>query len=305
MGLYFALLGAGMRIRWPWLLAAGVAWAMAIGTRASLGPAIAVICLLIALRVWILVGIRNWRAWVLPAVALAVPVTVGAVGLLTFNKLRFGEFMEFGWKYELAGVNMTEFIAKGHGLSNWKNIDVNSTLYLFCPLGVLPQFPFLGGSGSMIDVRLNHFVASHHLFEPVAGLFWSSPLLWFALVPILVGVFEWRRRRANSNIEKWLSIMLLSGAIVGILPALMMYATSMRYEMDGLPLLTLLAVLGLWQVVRPFVRAGRSYYTVSGIIWVLSAWTFLVALAFGFTGYGHFFVKQNPKLYHKIEKIFS
>jgi uncharacterized membrane protein len=85
----------------------------------------------------------------------------------------------------------------------------------------------------------------------------------------------------------------------------MIAGTTMRYQMDALPLLAILAALGLWQVVRPFVRAGRSYYTVSGIIWVLSAWTFLVALAFGFTGYQNLFEHQNPKLYHKIEKIFT
>lgn len=301
LGLFFAVLGCGTRVRWPWLVATGIAWGLAIGTRSSLGPAIAILCALIALRVWAIVGIRAWRMWWPSAVSLVLPIVLAVGGLLTFNALRFGSPTEFGWKYQLAGVYMSKFIEAG--VSSWRNIPVNATLYFRCPPKILDSFPYVSGRGEL-NVRQMYHVADHHQFESVTGLVWT-PLLWFAVVPLLVALLEWRKRRAQSNLEKWLTVAIYSGAIAGIFPALMIAGTTMRYLMDALPLLAIGAALGMWQLARPFVRSGRTYYTLSGIIWVLAAWTFWFAFLFGFDGYSQSFKEHNPKLFMKFHKAFS
>jgi hypothetical protein len=302
-GVFFALLGAGTRARWVWLLHAGLAWALAAGTRPSLVPAIGVLSLLIAFRVWSLVGFKAWRNWLPHALSLALPLIAAGVGWLTYNALRFGSALEFGFTYQLAGSDQRKLAELGY--SSWRYVETNLFVYLACPLKIIGSFPFITANGSMPDLHLTHYVAPHHAFEPVAGLIWTTPLLYFAVVPVLIAALEWRPRRANTNLEKWVTMLLAGGAVVAFLPPLTLSGNTMRYLMDCLPLLALAAGLGIWQAARPFVRDGRTYYTLAGTLWVLSAWTLLVALAFGFGGYSESFKEHNPRLYQKLERTFS
>ncbi|HEV7298870.1 MAG TPA: hypothetical protein VGN72_05845 [Tepidisphaeraceae bacterium] len=303
-GTFCALLGAGTRVRWVALLLAGLFWAMAMGTRPSLSPAIAVMSFMIAGRVWSLVGIRNWRAWLPSALALGLPLLL-ALGLwLTYNYARFQDPLEFGFIYQLAGTDTRRLAELGY--SSWRLIETNVTSYLTTPVKIIGTFPFITATGSLPELPLTHYVPAHMAFESTGGLLWTSPILYFAVVPLLLAALEWRRRRANSNAEKWTSMMFIVGAVVGILPALTLTATTMRYLMDCLPMLALAAGVGIWQAARPFVRAGRTYYTLAGILWVVSAWTLLVALMFGFTGYSPgAFEERNPKLWQKFQVFFA
>jgi len=302
-GLFFAVLGAGPKVRSLWLLHAGVAWGLAIGCRMSLSPAIAFLCLMVAIRVWAMLGILKWRAWLPAALALGLPMIAACLGWLVYNQMRFGDPFETGLRWQLAAVHVSKMLELGY--SSWRNIDANVTQYLFCPVNVVDTFPFLVGNASMPELPLHHYVAPHHAFEVVCGIVYSSPILLFALVPLLLVVVEWRKGRANTNLEKWISVVLIFTAVLAFFPAITLAATTMRYLMDFQPLLALATGIGIWQAARPFVRSRRTYYTLAGVLWVLSAWTLLVAFAFGFGGYANNFKEHNPKLYQKFEKFFS
>jgi hypothetical protein len=78
---------------------------------------------------------RKW--WVLVAYTLLPIATVGA-GLALYNYLRFGNPLEFGQTYQLAGEN----VSKLRTLS-LSYIPFNLHVYLLSPPGITPYFPFL------------------------------------------------------------------------------------------------------------------------------------------------------------------
>jgi hypothetical protein len=285
-GVYFAVIGAaGPRPKWWWLACAGATWGLAFGTRASLGLAIGVMCGLVALRVWAATGPLAWRRWWPAGVALALPLllTIGAV--MVYNYERFGRATEFGVRYQLAGVYVAKLLAEGY--SSWEFVRPNLWLYLHAPTNVTDRFPWLMGNADMPWARSYFDLPRRYDFERIAGFAWSSPLVWFAVVTVGRILLPARdpNHRATVNAERWTCLLLLTGAGVGALPVLSLSASTMRYQMDFLPLLTLAAVFGIWQLARPFVRAERTYYTLAGVVAVLSVWTFVVAILFGFGGY--------------------
>ncbi|GIW05652.1 MAG: hypothetical protein KatS3mg060_0457 [Dehalococcoidia bacterium] len=95
-GLAFAGLALGASRWWP---AAGIAWALAAGSRLSLAPAVALLGL--TTIVWLL---RRRRP--LAALGVGVPLATAAMTLGWYNWARFGSLVETGHRYQLAGFDL-------------------------------------------------------------------------------------------------------------------------------------------------------------------------------------------------------
>ncbi|HXU03832.1 MAG TPA: hypothetical protein VN903_22875, partial [Polyangia bacterium] len=85
------------------LALAGACWVAAVGCRASIAPAVAVLavvtCWLIAPR-----DASRWRLRALALGWLGTPIAIGVVLLLTYNKLRFDAWLDFGRHYQLTWI---------------------------------------------------------------------------------------------------------------------------------------------------------------------------------------------------------
>ena len=115
------------------LALAGTCWVLAIGCRASIAPAVA---LLVALTCW-LIAPRAAGRWRLRAAALrwlGAPIAAGVALLLTYNKLRFDAWLDFGRHYQLT------WIAFG---SSPTYLPANVWSYAFRPGALRCTFPYL------------------------------------------------------------------------------------------------------------------------------------------------------------------
>ena len=115
------------------LALAGTCWVLAVGCRASIAPAVA---LLVVLTCW-LIAPRDASRWRLRAVALrwlVTPMAAGVALLLTYNKLRFDAWLDFGRHYQLT------WIAFG---SSPTYLPANVWSYAFRPGALRCTFPYL------------------------------------------------------------------------------------------------------------------------------------------------------------------
>jgi peptidoglycan/LPS O-acetylase OafA/YrhL len=257
------------------LFLAALSWAMAVGTRLSLGPAVA--GLVLATGVWIIRAGKPqlsagtlWRCAV-----LCVPVGSAAVLLLVYNQVRFGSFRDFGTGNMLQGLNIHRLPASIW--SSWRNIVPHFFRYGFQALSIESHFPFLRPA-SVPDPMAEPLHIPHWQPEPITGLFPYAPVLLCGLLLVLP---QYRRPPVPAVLTRWLWPGLLVAALLAAMPMLVFLGSTMRYLMDVASLLVILAACGAWQLLaapRPSARATR-------VIGFLAVTTCVVGLLVGMTGY--------------------
>jgi tetratricopeptide (TPR) repeat protein len=221
-----------------WLLLASLAYGLAIGSRPSL---------LFGVIILLLPVVQAWRAATEPGsrrrVGLLLAAAVGPVmliglGLMLYNFLRFDSAFEFGCHYQLNGKYqpITARLFSLHYL--WFNFR----FYFLEPMRWSGHFPFLHA------VPLPPLPSGYcEVTDPYGGILSNYPLVWLALAAPLA----WRGRSAKVvSILRWFiaAVFLLFG--ICALPLCLFFAAASRYELDFLPVLMLLAVIGILGLER-------------------------------------------------------
>jgi tetratricopeptide (TPR) repeat protein len=232
-----ALHEPGLRARW--LAAASLAYGLAVGARPSLLFG-AVILLVPVAQAW-----RERQKILAPLLAATAPIILIGLGLMLYNALRFDNPFEFGWRYALAeyrSITAQQFSL--HYL--WFNFRV----FFLEPAHWSGRFPFVQ------DITVPHLPAGHRPVEDEPfGVLANVPLVWLALAVPLV----WRRRSTEScSILR--GFVTAVGMLFGIctLPLCLFFAACMRYEVEFLPALVLLAVIGILGLERALAPTSGS-----------------------------------------------
>ena len=280
------------------LLAAGVCWALAIGSRVTLGLPVA--CLIpITAVAEAFASERRWLRSIVVMLWLGVPVALASAGLLFYNYLRFDHFLEFGSKLQLSGFPLLR-VAPAY-------MPVNLYSYALRPWATSCQFPFLfqeWRAEASFPKFLLPLPAGYLSPEPVVGFMVAVPLCW--LTPL---AFVWAprlrepvTRRTRAYLFCLLSFTAL--ATVSGLVALGVYGSTMRYLSDtayGLVLLSLLAAFGLR--MHPLARHARRPVAVG--VGALAAVTVAGGLLLGYQGYNGHFHRYNAELDRALVKALS
>jgi tetratricopeptide (TPR) repeat protein len=223
-----------------WLAAASLAFGLAVGARPSLLFGTAVL----AIPVWLAwrrmpLGTRR-PPWRLLAAALG-PLVLCGLALMLYNQLRFGSPFQFGERYQLAGDRQD--VGQHFSL---RDLWFNFCVYFLEPVRWSAHFPFAGA------IATPPLPAGHFPIEDPYGALTNIPLLWLALaVPL-----AWRGRpaEARATLRGFLGAVALcfatSAALLGLF-----YGTCSRYEVEFLPELMFLAVVGSLAVEQAL--AGR------------------------------------------------
>jgi tetratricopeptide (TPR) repeat protein len=244
------------RRRGWWLAAASLAWGLAVGARPSLLFG-AVILLVPVTQAW-----RERQPIWLPLLAATGPIVLIGLGLMLYNALRFGNPFEFGMHYALASCRMDT----AHDFS-WRFLGFNAWVYLLAPARWSARFPFFH------DITLPHLPASHFGTEHTFGVLTNLPLVWLALASPLA----WRGRSTDER-------SLLRGFLAALawvfgscaLTLCFFFAACDRYQMEFVPSLVLLAVVGILSLERALAnRRGWRLAACAG-------WGFLVACSVAF-----------------------
>jgi tetratricopeptide (TPR) repeat protein len=244
MGIWRALHEPVLRC-W-WLATASLGYGLAVGARPPvlLG---AVILLVPVVHTWILAPERDKQRWLIVAPMLAaavVPISLVGFGLMLYNYLRFDNPFEFGMYYALSGL-------REHALSqifSLKYLWFNFRVYFLQPMRWGDSFPFVEG------IKLPPFPAGQLYVENPFSILANIPFVWLALAVPLV----WRERAlaARSALCALMSAVILFFSICALTICLYAYAC-LRYEVDFVPALVLLAVCGVLGLERVLTASPR------------------------------------------------
>lgn len=271
--LWRAIVDPGRRV-W-WVAAASLALGLAAGARPFLllGAAILLVPAVIAWHEAPLLG-RRRLPWAL-LLAAVVPLALCLLGLMLYNDLRFDNPFEFGQRYQLAG-DRQDTIQHFSLRFLWFNFCV----YFLEPVRWTGQFPFVK------EIATPALPAGHAGVEDPYGILTNVPIVWFALAAPLA----WWSRTAEdrARLRGFLAgVAVFFGICAGVL--ILFYGTCSRYEMEFLPALMFLAVVGILALERILAFSPRWLRTVR-VIWVL-----LLAFSLGFNileGFDHYAVQR-------------
>ncbi len=282
-GLYF-LFGSFRNPTTSKLILTGIFFTLAAGSRTPLALPIAF--LLIVFLVW---AYQNQKEKLLPFLAsIGIPLLIGAVAYAGYNYARFGSFAEFGYTYQLTGFNINARIKDTFSLAY---IPPNLFKTLFNPFEFKDTFPFIKPalwSGPASWLESYHPKIYFYLAEGITGLFIGSPFLIFA--------FLLKRKELN-----WISISLTGSTLLLFLTTQIFFYTTMRYLLDFVPALTLLALLGFWSGFDSF--KNKKLFTILGM--TLWAYTIVIGVLLPFSSNIKRFKEFNPEFFQQITNLFK
>jgi hypothetical protein len=295
-----------------WLAGAGLSLGLAGTCRASLLPAGALAVMLVTL-LSCPVGLKSWaalRPLLLGAAAAGAPFAVVAGVHLLVNHLRFGDWTEFGVRYQMG---LTVDVSPAYILPNlWQ--------YLVHPLHGLCRFPFLEAKWHQeLRPHMPSWLPSppgHYAYEPVTGLLFGFPFGYLLLLGPLLRWVHVLRAKAKGVVGQSVAgaavakvvVARFSGIVIPVtavaaLPVLCLFAFCMRYEMDVLPGLVCLAAVAGW---RALGLPGRAWRAATRILFVtLSVGSIVIGALMGFSGYFARFEFQNPALMKQLGDAFN
>ena len=289
------------------LLAAGVAWTMAIACRVSTGPAAALFVLLTALIPRPHTGNR-WLAVVYNLLWLGCPMALGVFGLLYYNHARFDDWFEFGTSWMLNTV---------HIRASLDFVGPNLYSYFLRPAVETCQFPFFTTPwdvGSKIAFPADFPVPDGYwVQEPVVGMLRVTPWIWFLPVAVFYGIRAALPRRGTalpilgvvSGSRLWCACCFGVLGTVTALPSIGVFGATMRYLADVSAGLVLFATWGAWSLYQHLRRRKWTRRAFGAAMAVLATATVMLGLLIGYQGYNGHFQIYNPKLHERVTRSFS
>jgi hypothetical protein len=290
-------------------LVAGVSWALAIGSRITTIPAVAILVPATAIAYGLVSGAPGTRRAIErsggPFCFLAVPVLVAGVGLAAFNKVRFDSWMEFGVAYQMTSLK-----------ASWAGQFVLPNLYsyLLRTTGFSCTFPFISTRWNVSGAFPFSFPipSGYSISEPVIGMAWLSP--FFALGAIaLISLLAWSVRAirtrsvdvAHVSIH-WLTFCALTLATAGGVAVLGMPLATMRYTGDVSTGLSSLSLVGLFLALTRLQHGRRLVYSgFVTFVLILAAYTVAAGFLSGVDGYYGQFRNNNPRVYRAWAELLS
>ncbi|HXC36488.1 MAG TPA: tetratricopeptide repeat protein, partial [Candidatus Acidoferrales bacterium] len=237
-----------------WLALASLAYGLAIGARPTLlfGAAILVLPILQAWRQPGSVSRLQPVRVVSLLLSAAGPITCVGLGLMLYNAQRFNNPLEFGWHYQL---NSSYRAPSAHPFG-LHYVLFNTRLYFLEPFNLSEQFPFLKSA------PLPPTPPVYDLGNAAAdgGILVIYPVVLFALAVPLV----WKRKLQGTALG-WFATACLILFIAGAATLSLFFASANTYELDFLPGLLLLALIGTFcavQAALPF--PGRKRLICAG-----------------------------------------
>jgi tetratricopeptide (TPR) repeat protein len=192
----------------------------------------AVILLAPVIQTW-----REWRQVGRALIAAIGPILLIGLGLMLYNDLRFGTPFEFGMRYQLGGERQVT-----QRLFSLQYFWFNFRVCFLEPARWSSRFPFVH------EIAVTWLPVGYGRIEsPFGGVLSNIPLVWLALaVPL-----AWRGRSTDERSK-------LSGSLAPVTLVFGICALSLcffrganqRYQVDFLPALVLLSVVGILGLER-------------------------------------------------------
>jgi tetratricopeptide (TPR) repeat protein len=252
---------------WRWLAVASVAYGLAVGARPNLLFG-AVILLVPVAQAW------RERRRVGPLLVAAIgPIALIGLGLMLYNLLRFDSPFEFGVRYELAGERQLT-----RQCFSLRFLWFNFRVYFLEPARWRAPFPFVH------PITAPPTPSGYYRVSDPFGILTNIPLVWLALAAPLA----WRNRPGRTGLTlSWFvkAVTLLFG--ICALTVGLFWSAAIRYEVDFLPALVLLAVVGILGLERVLADQPVRRRLVRWGWGLLLAFSVMFNLLVSVTNYAH------------------
>ena len=173
------------------------------------------------------------------------------LGLMLYNARRFGNPFEFGANYQLHAERQM-----ARQFFSLQFLWFNFRVYFLEPVRWTTHSPFVQG------IVMPPIPSGHSVTERPFGVLTNIPLVWLALaVPL-----AWRNRSEPAGgVLRWFvtAVALLSG--ICALTLGLFYGAAARYEVDFLPGLVLLAVVGILGLERALASTRSRGRLTAGL----------------------------------------
>lgn len=259
---------------------------LAIGSRPNL-------VLLVALLVPVYISLRAIKPRRGLLVALVVPIGVCLVLLMAYDQARFGNPLENGARYQLAGIDQHT--------AHWDDLSyVPPGLWFYGmspPRGeILFPFIFLAPPPISYPGSLPGIYAKQ--LEQTGGLLPMAPIVVFlAALPWI-----WRRRpRALGPLSIPLLVLAGAGIACMLFLSYVFFSTTERYEVDFATLL-LLGALASWFALSKDARGWRRRLVRVGG-GMLAVWGCFAGLAISSTGYANLLALNHPGTWNTLKEL--
>lgn len=266
------------------LTLAGTLFTLAIGTRTIIALPVGFLSVLIL--VWVF---KTHKEKLFPFIsAFAIPLVIGAAAYAWYNFARFGSMTEFGFNYALTGFNIT---AHSKDLFSFAYIPPNLFKTFLNPLEWKDSFPFIkpvlwgGPSAWLVDYNPGVY---YYLAEGITGLLISSPFLIFAFLRKQKELF-------------WISLSLTGSTFLLFFITQIFFYTTMRYLLDLIPALTLLALIGAWSGFNS-LKNKKLFTILAATLW---AYTIVIGILLPLSSNVKRFKEFNPELFQQITNLFN
>jgi hypothetical protein len=243
----------------------------------------------------------NFRKTAVFLITVGMPLTVCIGLLLLYNYLRFGNFLEFGQRYQLTILRPLSY-----PFFSIQNFWINNYQYLIPGVFINGSFPFFYGQSVIIPkyITIPPYYPLYwvQVTSPMIGLLTNIPFLWI----IIPGWLYLKLRKVEFAIPIYYfaTLLLLGGTANWLVVSFYSFA-SIRYVIDFLPMFLLLACLVYFMIYDHFNDVIIGRIIVQCIVITTVIYSALANIGISIEGYGQIFKKGNPELYTAMEHFFD
>jgi hypothetical protein len=307
-GMYFVLLAIEQDSaprKWN-LFFAGIFWACAVGSRTI--NVFSVIFLVASTSFWIAKRPPKptlWAVYLRSISALYIPLVLGAMLIGWYNWARFDSPLEFGLRYQITIFNLnkdTNLIFKPDYFL------LNTFVYIFQPFEIISKFPFIQPITASVIFR-KFGIMTPHLYAAgrATGFIFGAPFLLFSLAHLSSKNKVFGRGPIIDPRPYGFMIHLLAGSfLINFLSLLLYYFGQMRFLVDVISQITLLAITGYWQTISHKEQADstRSKFMVH-LANILIVVTICAGFLLALTSETSRLETLNPALFDSINSALS
>ena len=247
----------------PKLALAGIFFTLTVGSRTTL--LIPIAFLVCVTFIWA-IKLYPARAVIFIAV-LILPLALGAVSYGWYNYQRFDSFTEFGLGYQLSQTDMHETLNETFSLAytppNFFKLFLN-------PFESTKNFPYIKATPWKGPAWFKNYNPQiyDYFAEDITGILVSSPFLIFAVLAVTC---------KQKNIH-WITVSLAGSSLLIFFTLVLFFYLTMRYLLDLVPVLSLLALIGFWQGIHLLQtrQTAKYLFTFTGSV----LWAYTIAASF-------------------------
>lgn len=263
----------------------GIFFAFAIGSRTTLLPAVGAIALIVL--IWI-IKTKQKQFWLL-LFSFTLPLIIGGVTYAWYNYVRFGSITEFGLRYQLTSYNLSEKLDETFSPAY---ILPNTYKTLFNTLEQRVTFPYVfptrwDGPAWIEEKTYPPFYLL--LAESITGIFIATPFVFFAFFA-----------KPKKN-KQWIFISLLVACAMTFAITQLFFFTTMRYLLDFTPMLSILAIIGFWQIIE----IQKWQYLLRPFALLLFVYSISLSFILPLSGKIETYRAYNPDLLIKLTQLFN